>query len=213
MVAPNTARNPYTVQQHPPCPEMTTFSVQNSENRDEDEVIINLVDDDDEWLEAGTIDNFDSGDHNDDDDDDMDDDVFMDVEWYVDEVELNRNSNPPTSVGYQEAPRTTTRQKSFPPAGSKYSGSATDFQTREQRQRNRFPQTPKNRGAQSLTVTTTPRQSQPKTVGAVNSRAPQSRNTGEFEGALSVSSPFSSNVTRKRPGESIFKAPKTQNQK
>lgn len=203
MVAPNTARNPYAVQQHPPRPEVTTFSV-HSENRDEVEVI-NLVDDDDEWLEAGAFDTFDNG-----DDDDLDDDVFMEVEWDVDEVELNSNSNQPISVEQQqEALKTSARQKSFLPAGSKYS--ATDFQTRgEQR---RFPQTLQNRGAQSLPVTTIPRQSQPKPVGAVNPRAPQTRNSGEFEGALSVASPFSSNVTRKRPGESIFKTPKTQNQK
>lgn len=222
MAAPQTstrsAEYHYTTQ-HLPLPEKPPLN-DHSEFYDEIEVI-DLVEDD--WLEAGALDNFDSNDDAD------DNDVLMESEWDIDEVENQ-------SEYIQEEKSTLSRQKSFPPASfipqrstRNYSVSAamTDFQTvslsgntsstgGKQGQGDRIPLTktaqPHTKTPRGSQLFTTPREpqpprgTQPQTRNPRGSR-PQTRNP---EG---VSSPFVSNISRKRPGESIFKAPKVQNQR
>lgn len=187
MVAPST-------NQH--LPQMPAH-VGHSGECDEAEVI-NLVDD--EWLETGAFDKFD-------DDNDATDDVFIEDEWDLDEIELDRNMSQPSmersveqNHQMQEEHRTVSQQKSLSTA-SKCSAAATNFQSAcasstsgERGQRNRIPPIPHTKGG-SFTMPT-PRGSQPKAIG--NPREHQ------------VWSPFPGNIPRKRPGESIFKASKAQ---
>ena len=201
IAAPSIARNQYSTQQQHPLPELEA-----SKGCDEVEVI-DLVED--EWLEAGGLEKFDD---ESDDYDYLDDDVFMEAECDVDEVEQSSYLDRPIGVGTRseeqklEVTRTGNQRRTLSSAGTKYS---MDFQRRTQQ----FPQIPSNRSAQSHTTEhhkqpyCKPQGSQPWTA------TPKRTRSMDHSGALSLSSPFPYSITRKRPGDSIFKAPKEQNQK
>ncbi len=170
MVAAANMRNRgyhYTSQQDAPRPSGST------DHRNETESMSLM---DDEWLEAGALDDFDS-----------DEDIGMETEWDIEEMELDMNPSQSTfgaDCTEQESgeKNTTSLQKNYPPASSgTYQSAKKHFQ------------------AANLPV------------NAVNPRKTSKWQASTSSGA-SFSSPLSSNIARKRPGESIFKAPKTHSQ-
>lgn len=156
----------------------------------------------DEWLEAGGLEKFDN-------ENDFDDDIFMDAE--IDNVEQGSYLEMPTRVGCSVEKtgdkRTNSQGRKLPSAGTKYS---MDFQ--QQKQQHSLISS--NKMAQSLT-TEPHEQPQHKTQGSkiqtISLRA--TRDHSDYEGVLFLSSPFPNSISRKRPGDSIFKASREQNQK
>lgn len=119
------------------------------------EVFIDLVDE--EWLEAGALDNSDS------------EEESIEADWDIDEEELEQSLSlysSPSNTSYSE------RERGVAPLAE-----------------STMPVAPRRKGQR------------------YNDQVRDSRMTKEE--ASSISSPFTSNFPRKRPGESIFKAPKT----
>lgn len=156
--------------------------------------IINLVDD--EWMETGAFDKFDG--------DDDDDDVFVEDEWDLDEMDRNVNQCY-SSVGFEQTREefcTISQRKNFPStlnsygSTSKCSVASINFQSANARgkkgQRHENSPVPHSKPSKSFSMT--PR-------GSIE-------NCKDDQAA--VWSPF---LTRKRPGESIFKTSKAQIQK
>lgn len=132
----------------------------------------NLVDD--EWFEAGLLDDFDSNDEG---------EIELDeYDWDIDEAELEQDM----TLDSQPNSDRTAASKSIPCRN----------------------------GTNTLPVTSTPGEKQTeKSHSRFHKPARSSSVSKEFNNlGYHLASPCSSSVPRKRPGESIFKAPKATNQ-